>query len=352
MELVSIITPSYNRENFIEETIVSVINQTYSCWELIIIDDNSTDKTLDIVRQYQDKDDRIILHIKNPDIKKGPTSSRNIGLDLSKGKYIIYLDSDDLLNRNCLQQRVSVFENHTDCSFLVFPQKTSSNNKLFDNKIINKTTQEPFLNRFLKLSPESLDVPWLNTAPIWKYKAIIDNQLFWNENLFWDDVVYHFNAISIGLKFKCFDHLEPDCIYRMHNKSREGNNVHKINKTKNFELLFKHFYKKLQKSNCYNKEIEKLLFNSYFNVLILPLIDAKRFLLAQETSRKVKLILNLGHLDLIILKTYILLRMFVSRSPRLTYYINFVFRKIARQSFFKRYASHYMRETFSLTKLS
>jgi len=352
MELVSIITPSFNRENFIEETIISVINQTYSCWELIIIDDNSTDKTLDIVRQYQDKDDRIILHIKNPDIKKGPTSSRNIGLDLSKGKYIIYLDSDDLLNRNCLQQRVSVFENHTDCSFLVFPQKTSSNNKLFDNKIINRTTQEPFLNRFLKLSPESLDVPWLNTAPIWKYKAIIDNQLFWNENLFWDDVVYHFNAISIGLKFKCFDHLEPDCIYRMHNKSREGNNVHDINKTKNFELLFKHFYKKLQKSNCYNKEIEKLLFNNYFNVLILPLIDAKRFLLAQETSRKVKLILNLGNLDLIILKSYILLRMFVSKSPRLTYYINFVFRKIARQSFFKRYASHYMRETFSVTQLS
>ena len=123
MELVSIITPSFNRENFIEETIISVINQTYLCWELIIIDDNSTDKTLDIVRHYQDKDDRIRLHIKNPDIKKGPTNSRNIGLDLSKGKYIIYLDSDDLLNRNCLQQRISVFQNHPDCSFLVFPAK-------------------------------------------------------------------------------------------------------------------------------------------------------------------------------------------------------------------------------------
>ena len=181
MELISIITPSFNRENFIEETIISVINQTYLCWELIIIDDNSTDKTVDIVRHYQDKDDRIILHIKNPSIKKGPTFSRNIGLGLSKGKYIIYLDSDDLLNENCLQQRVSVFENHKDCSFLVFPQKTSSNDKRFDNKIINKTTQESFLNRFLKLSPESLDVPWLNTAVIWEYKAIIDNQLFNNK---------------------------------------------------------------------------------------------------------------------------------------------------------------------------
>lgn len=138
----------------------------------------------------------------------------------------------------------------------------------------------------------------------------------------------------------------------MHNESREGDNVHDINKTNNFELLFKHFYEGLQKSDTYNKDRKKLLFNSYFNVLILPLIDAKRYHLAQEHSRKVKLMLNLGDLDLIILKTYITLRMIVSKSPRLTYYINFVFRKIANQSFFKRYASHYMRETFSINQLS
>lgn len=94
-DLVSIIIPTYNREKYIGEAIDSVLAQTYSNWELIIVDDGSNDKTRDIIKKYQSKDSRIRLfyHRKN----KGVSAARNKGILTAEGKYINFLDSDDML---------------------------------------------------------------------------------------------------------------------------------------------------------------------------------------------------------------------------------------------------------------
>lgn len=103
-DLVSIIMPSYNTGRFIKETIESVLDQSYPVWELIIVDDCSTDNTDDVVNQYL-ADERI-RYIKN-DTNSGAAVSRNRALREAKGKWIAFLDSDDLWEPDKLQKQIS-----------------------------------------------------------------------------------------------------------------------------------------------------------------------------------------------------------------------------------------------------
>lgn len=103
-ELVSIIMPSYNTGRFIKETIESVLAQSYSLWELIIVDDCSTDNTDEVVNEFL-TDDRI-RYIKN-DRNSGAAVSRNRALREAKGKWIAFLDSDDLWEPEKLQRQIT-----------------------------------------------------------------------------------------------------------------------------------------------------------------------------------------------------------------------------------------------------
>ena len=90
--LVSIVMPSYNSEKYIKDSIESVLNQTYPFWELLIVDDCSTDKTVDIIKSF--KDERIKLF--QNEVNSGAALSRNWALREAKGRWIAFLDSDDL----------------------------------------------------------------------------------------------------------------------------------------------------------------------------------------------------------------------------------------------------------------
>ena len=104
MELVSIITPAYNSEKFISETINSVIAQTYQNWEMIIVDDCSTDGTSEIIASFQKKDSRIKYFCNATN--KGVATSRNIALQKANGKWIAFLDSDDVWFPEKLEKQI------------------------------------------------------------------------------------------------------------------------------------------------------------------------------------------------------------------------------------------------------
>ncbi len=107
--LISIITPVYNVEKFIVETIESVLKQTYSNWELILVDDGSTDGSAKVCKEYALKDDRIkYLHKTNG----GQASARNLGIKNAKGEYITFLDSDDLYFEDKLENHFKDLKNH------------------------------------------------------------------------------------------------------------------------------------------------------------------------------------------------------------------------------------------------
>lgn len=106
--LVSIITPCYNAQKYIVETIESVLVQTYDNWELIIVDDYSTDGSIEIVKSYIAKDSKIKLICNNENI--GVSKSRNIAIRKAKGKYIAFLDSDDTWLPQKLKKQILVME--------------------------------------------------------------------------------------------------------------------------------------------------------------------------------------------------------------------------------------------------
>ena len=93
--LVSILMTSYNREQYIEDAIVSVINSTYQNWELIIVDDLSTDRSYDIAGSYALKDSRISAYQNESNL--GDYPNRNMAASKAKGEYLIYVDSDDMI---------------------------------------------------------------------------------------------------------------------------------------------------------------------------------------------------------------------------------------------------------------
>lgn len=106
--LVSIITPSYNCENFIACTIEAILKQTYSNWELLITDDCSTDKTIAIIEQYVSKDPRIKLQ--KMEVNSGAGICRNKSIEAAKGRYIAFCDSDDVWMPHKLEKQLQFIE--------------------------------------------------------------------------------------------------------------------------------------------------------------------------------------------------------------------------------------------------
>lgn len=102
--MVSIITPMFNSEAFISDTIHSILQQTYTNWELILIDDNSNDNTLLVVQSFINKNSNIKV-IKNLN-NQGAAVSRNLGIEAAKGDYITFLDADDLWKPNKLKTQI------------------------------------------------------------------------------------------------------------------------------------------------------------------------------------------------------------------------------------------------------
>lgn len=132
MNKISVIVPVYNGEDYIDKCIRLILNQTYKNFELIIINDGSTDKTMDIIKKY--KDDRIKVYSQ---CNKGAGAARNLGLCIAEGEYICFIDCDDIISDNYLQQMIKMCKNYNaDIATCAYEKKYKINNK---TKILNKS---------------------------------------------------------------------------------------------------------------------------------------------------------------------------------------------------------------------
>lgn len=128
--LVSVIMPAFNAAPFIGDAINSVINQTYSHWELFVIDDVSTDGTVEVINSFTAGDPRITL-IKNP-VNQGPGVSRNLGIEKAMGAFIAFLDADDMWLPHKLEIQLEFMrENSLEMTFSSYYLQKENQDKPF-----------------------------------------------------------------------------------------------------------------------------------------------------------------------------------------------------------------------------
>lgn len=161
-DLISIITPTYNCGKFIEETIQSVLSQTYSNWEMIIVDDCSTDDTEKIVSKYSLKDCRFKYYCL--EVNSGAAVARTVAMSLANGTFIAFLDSDDLWTPNKLKKQIH-FMKKEDINFSCTSyEQISENGCLLEKKI--KCVSKANYNRLL------LDCPVGNSTVIYNVQKM------------------------------------------------------------------------------------------------------------------------------------------------------------------------------------
>ena len=196
--LVSIAIPVYNRANLVLETLQYIINQTYSNWELILVDDGSSEKDYQIIESAASKDSRISV-VKRPDNReKGAQTCRNMGTEMAKGKYIIYFDSDDFIPNFCLEQRVLYMETHPDADFAVFPFAEFEDDPNKPHLIGGVKFYEDDLMAFV-----SRRLPFMVWSNIYRLGAVKDNNLIWDTKLkSLQDAYFNITALCAGLKYE------------------------------------------------------------------------------------------------------------------------------------------------------
>lgn len=198
---VSIVVPVYNTEGFIGETLDSVLNQTYSDFEIVCIDDGSTDKGLNILRAYAQKDKRISVYTQ-PNM--GLSIARNSGIRLSKGEYIYFLDSDDLLEPEFLETCMNAIDG-MNLDVVCFGAKTffdseelAEEHSNFEDTYIkrfsyDKVMSGPELIYDLKRNNEYNVNAWLY---IIKKSLITDNALCFYPGILHEDNLFTFKLMN------------------------------------------------------------------------------------------------------------------------------------------------------------
>lgn len=217
--LVSIIMPVFNSEKYIDETINSVKCQTYSNWEIVCVDDGSSDESVLIIKKLSQNDNRIRLLHRNR-LPKGGSTCRNIGAIEANGDYLIFLDSDDLLAPSCIEKRVNAIHN-SDSLFVVFPMASFNDG---DMSHINEPQNIAIKNYdYFFASSKSA---WPITSPIFRKDYFLSLNGFDERFPRLQDVEFHLRAITQSYgHHKIMTDSSADCFYRL---SPGGYNLKKL----------------------------------------------------------------------------------------------------------------------------
>jgi glycosyltransferase involved in cell wall biosynthesis len=186
--LISIIIPTFNRAHLIGETLDSVIAQTYTNWECIVVDDGSNDYTCELLRFYSKKDSRIQYYQRPKDRPKGANACRNFGFELSKGEYIHWFDSDDLMTRDNLQEKVSYLTNNEQVDFCISKAVKFEGNgreRKFIYSNLNLTVESSLYEDYI-----TGKISILNVTPLWRRKIFESDELY-------DETLYQYQDLDL-----------------------------------------------------------------------------------------------------------------------------------------------------------
>lgn len=277
--LVSIIIPTYNRAHLIGETLDSVLAQTYTHWECIVVDDGSTDATEKLVGKYIKKDKRFRYYSRPINSIKGANACRNYGFELSNGEFIKWFDSDDVMLPNLLEKQILSLNKDIDVSVCKlnsydFDKGISiKENRIFSTYLI----EDYFIGK----------ISFYISGPLWK-RSFLEKQsdLFDVSITNLDD--WDFNLRMLYQKPSIVYIDEPLIQYRMHggSLSQEINKLNFNEIQSEFRAREKHF-KLLKESKLANPRILQNYFKARYKFILREALvtkDENRFYYLKKLS--------------------------------------------------------------------
>ena len=263
----SVIVPIYNSEKYLGSCIASILDQTFQDFELILVDDSSTDTSLSICNEYAKKDQRIIVVCQNKN--EGVSSARNAGLQIASRPYIVFCDSDDLLDRDFLKTLTNPLDDEdlvflgikiisTSGNFIKQYQASSDYTGQCNNEILKKIINDKI---FASACAKRLKTSIIKKNNI-RFKRDIN---FGEDTLFVSEYLIHCSTIRVVPK-SCY-------YYRIHNSShlneiRTLKEFNAFNQTNDLiEHTLEELYHGITKTSEWKKRIYSIIFNYLFKVL-------------------------------------------------------------------------------------
>jgi len=205
--LVSIIIPTYNRAHLISETLDSILIQTHTNWECIVVDDGSTDNTDEVLAVYVNKDTRFKYYHRPTTRPKGANACRNYGFEKSKGEFVNWFDSDDIMLEDFIKIKLNKFNAKVDfvlCSVLYCDEK------------LNITKEVPFKNN-INLFRDLVSQKLMLTPTILFRKSRLNKKILYNEKISRGQEMEFLSRLLFDVNNENFKIVnEPLFLYRQH----------------------------------------------------------------------------------------------------------------------------------------
>ena len=243
---ISIIIPVYNSEEYIARCLDSILNQSFSDFEIICLNDGSSDNSLSILKEYASKDDRVNVYSHS---NMGIAKTRNKGIGLAKGKYIMFIDNDDFIDSDYLQTYYDTIENEKVDIVLGGYRRITEKNKLLEVRCSKDTKWGKFI----------IVSPW---AKIYKKELIDKFNIKFLDYGIGEDIYFYVQYIDKALKVKAIDYIGYNWFY---NTESVSNTKHK-GLNDNLDILY--LINKI-KEKISDKNIEKDIVDYFYVRLIL-----------------------------------------------------------------------------------
>lgn len=202
-ELVSVIIPTYNREVYIGYAIRSIIDDSYSKKEIIVVDDGSTDRTRELIIKIAESTEVPIRYVYQRN--SGGGRARNIGMSIAEGEYLLFLDSDDFLIDDKIAKSIAAFAEYPKLQVVYSDWYIQDKNGIRQKG----TAHHEFIRNIVKGEFHSFTFGMQTTAPLWKKSFLSDYDLFWSEELScWQESVLTFRALLRLVSLDQILHIE------------------------------------------------------------------------------------------------------------------------------------------------
>ncbi len=252
-EFVSVIVPAYNVESYIEVCINSIINQTYNNYEIIIIDDGSSDNTYEICKKIRNSNSKIKLHRQE---NQGVSVARNVGMSLAKGKYYIFVDADDMVSKYYIETLVNAIK-HDDMAIIGYTTEINNFSEKCDGKSIEIDAQ--IVKNKILLNAGYDGYLW---NKIFKRKIIEKYQLHFEEEItVWEDMYFILQYLEYCRKIR---EIKAKLYFY---RSRDGSAVKELNIDK-YRSKYYIMNKIMNSINCYSIDNKQRIRYLYYETML------------------------------------------------------------------------------------